>query len=333
MTASSPFLCGSGAGLDRENRVTSLLRCLTLVLTVLFVDMALAAGTIYPSGSRIGLTPLAGMTPSKRFTGFEDQASSLAFTFVEMPPEAFRELSAGLTAERLRDQGVSLNARQELKLGGRNAVLIEGEQKAGDAAVRKWLLLVEDPSLTAFVIAQALPGAQNRSADEIKMALATLAIRAPLSIEDQIAALPFRVVDRAGFRPVRTMAGNALLLTDGPKDVVVNAEQPVAILAQSTGPAPPPPQRDAFARSALLSNAIFKDALVERSQGFRQKGADWHEIVARATEIASGAPVVVTQTIRFAPAGYLRMLGVVKADAREATLPRFRALFDGVEPD
>ena len=76
-----------------------------------------------------------------------------------------------------------------------------------------------------------------------------------------------------------------------------------------------------------------KDAVVESTTGqsFRQKGAEWHEIVARATEIASGAPVVVTQTIRFAPAGYVRMLGVVKADAREAVLPRFRTLFDGVE--
>jgi hypothetical protein len=127
------------------------------------------------------------------------------------------------------------------------------------------------------------------------------------------------------------MAGNALFLTDGSKDVVVGAEQPIAIVAQSTAPAPPPPQREAFARSALLSNAIFRDATIERSQGFRQKGAEWHEIVARATEIASGAPVVVTQTIRFAPSGYVRMLGVVKADARDAVLPRFRTLFDGVE--
>jgi hypothetical protein len=159
----------------------------------------------------------------------------------------------------------------------------------------------------------------------------TVAIRPPLAIEDQVAALPFRVTERAGFRPVRTMAGNALFLTDGPKDVVQNAEQPIAILAQSTAPAPLGPQRDAFARAALNANSVFRDVLTERAQSFRQKGAEWHEIVARATEIASGEPVVVTQTIRFAPTGYVRMLGVVKADARDATLPRFRALFDGIE--
>ncbi|MFL5315725.1 MAG: hypothetical protein ACJ8A0_11695 [Microvirga sp.] len=321
--------------------MTPFLRSLALVLSVLVGSAALAAAAlaaaalaaevVFPPGSRIGLAPLAGMAPSKRFTGFEDAGQGVAFTFVEMPPDAYREIASGLTAERLKEQGIELKAREELKLGDRNAVLAAGEQKLGELTLRKWFLVVEDPSLTALVIGQALPEAQSRPAAAIKAALTTLAIRPPLAIEDQVSALPFRLTERAGFRPVRAMAGNALFLTDGVKDVVVGAEQPIAIVAQSTAPAPPPPQREAFARQALLSNAIFRDATIERSQGFRQKGAEWHEIVARATEIASGAPVVVTQTIRFAPAGYVRMLGVVKADAREAVLPRFRTLFDGVE--
>src|SRR5215218_1119581 len=320
--------------LPRETRLTPFLRSLALALGFLvggatLAGAALATEAVFPPGSRIGLAPLAGMVPSKRFTGFEDAGQGVAFTFVEMPSDAYREIASGLTAERLKDQGIELRTREELKLGDRNAVLAAGEQKLGELTLRKWFLVVEDPSLTALVIGQALPEAQSRPAAAIKAALTTLAIRPPLAIEDQVSALPFRLTERAGFRPVRAMAGNALFLTDGVKDVVVGAEQPIAIVAQSTAPAPP--QREAFARSALLSNAIFRDATIERSQGFRQKGAEWHEIVARATEIASGAPVVVTQTIRFAPSGYVRMLGVVKADARDAVLPRFRTLFDGVE--
>jgi uncharacterized heparinase superfamily protein len=109
------------------------------------------------------------------------------------------------------------------------------------------------------------------------------------------------------------------------------AEQPIVIVAQATGPAPPAAQRDSFARSVLFTNNIFKDVLIERSQGFRQKGADWHEIVARGNDAQSGTPVVLTQTIRFAPDGYLRMLGVVRAEARDEVLPRFRAIFDAVQ--
>jgi hypothetical protein len=299
---------------------------------LLILPAAAAAEPRFPPGSRIGMAPLPETEISKRFTGFEDQAKGLAFTFVEMPRESYPELATGLTAERLKEQGVTLKKREEIKVGERNAVLVAGEQSLGQVAVRKWLLVVEDPTMTAFVIAQSLPGTEQRSDAEIKAALATVAIRPPLAIEDQIAALPFRITERAGFRPVRVMAGNSLFLTDGPKDTVAKAEQPIVIVAQSTGPAPPPgPQRDGFARSALYANNIFKDLVLERAQSFRQRGADWHEIVARGADAASGEPVVLTQTIRFAPDHYVRMLGVVKAEARDAAMPRFRAVFDGVE--
>jgi hypothetical protein len=305
-------------------------RSLALVLCLLLSSAASAAGPVFPPGSRIGMEPLPETQLSKRFTGFEDQ-KGLAFTFVEMPREAFQDLAGGLTVERLKDQGVALKNREEMKLGERNALLVSGEQNLGQVAVRKWLLVVEDPTMTAFVIAQALGAPGQRSEAEIKTALASIAIRPPLALEDQIAALPFRVTERAGFRPVRVMAGNSLLLTEGPKDTVAGAEQPIVILAQSTSPAPPATQRDSFARSALYANGLFKDLVLERAQGFRQRGADWHEIVARGAEAQSGEPVVLTQTIRFAPDHYVRMLGVVRADARDAALPRFRAVFDGVE--
>jgi hypothetical protein len=309
------------------------LRSLALVLCLVTSLAAAAAGPVFPPGSRIGMAPLPDTAISKRFTGFEDPAKGLAFTFVEMPPEAFQELAAGLTAERLKDQGVALKTREELKLGDRNAVLVAGEQSLGQTAVRKWLLVVEDPSMTAFVIAQAIGADAQRPDAEIKAALASVAIRPPLALEEQIKALPFRVTDRAGFRPVRVMAGNSLLLTDGPKDTVAGAEQAIIIVAQSTNPAPPGPQRDGFARQALFANGIFKDLVLERAQGFRQRGSDWHEIVARGTDVQSGEPIVLTQTIRFAPDHYVRMLGVVKADARDAALPRFRTVFDGVEAE
>jgi hypothetical protein len=48
--------------------------------------------------------------------------------------------------------------------------------------------------------------------------------------------------------------------------------------------------------------------------------------------VASGRPVVVSQALRFAPDHYVRVVGVVRADARDAMLPRFRTISDAVEP-
>jgi hypothetical protein len=157
-------------------------------------------------------------------------------------------------------------------------------------------------------------------------------IRPELTLDQQVAALPFRIGDPAGFRPVRVLAGNSVLMTQGPKDQMTGLEQPILVLAQAIQPPPQPEQRDAFARTALASNQTMKDFIVERSQSYRQNGVDWHEIVARATDTPSGTPVVVAQTIRFAPDGYLRAVGVVRADQRDGVLAKFREVVDSVQP-
>jgi hypothetical protein len=308
-----------------------ILRALVLCFVCASSAAALAAEPVFPPGSRVGLVPPKDMTLSKRFTGFEDARKGNALTLLEMPAEAFRELSSSFTPENLKGQGFEVKAREDIRIGERNAVLLSGRQTTAGTTVRKWLLVVEDPSLTPFVVGQAMVDDQELADSDMRAALTSLVVRPPLGMDQQLEALPFRLPEKAGFRPVRVMGGNALFMTDGPKDVVPAAEQPIVIVAQATGPAPPAAQRDSFARSVLFTNNIFKDVLIERSQGFRQKGADWHEIVARGNDAQSGTPVVLTQTIRFAPDGYLRMLGVVRAEARDEVLPRFRAIFDAVQ--
>ena len=76
-------------------------------------------------------------------------------------------------------------------------------------------------------------------------------LRPALTLTQQVDALPFRIGDMAGFRPVRVMAGNSVLLTAGPKDQMQNLEQPILVLAQAVQQPPTAEQRDAFARAAL----------------------------------------------------------------------------------
>jgi len=309
-----------------------MIRCLVLIALLVVATPTFAAEAIFPPGSRIGLLPPKDMAPSKRFTGFENPNKGASISFIEMPPEAYTQLASGLTAEALKSQGVTLKAREEIKLGQQKALLISGEQAAGGVTIRKWLLTTADSTMTAFVIAQSAVSKDGYTDTQMREALRSISIRQPLALEEQIAALPFHIADRAGFRPVRALTGNSLLLTDGPKDVAKDLEQPILIVASSISPPPPSSEaRELFARGALTSNQNLKDVAIERSQSFRMKGDDWHETVARATDAASGQPVVVMQTIRFQSDSYLRMVGVTRADARDQVLPRFRAIIDSVE--
>jgi hypothetical protein len=307
------------------------LAAFSILIALAPTGTASAAEVVFPPGSRVGLAPPSDMEVSQRFTGFESRLKKAVITAVEMPPEAFAELSGGLTAENLKRQGLTVTSRDTFKVAGGEAVLVEGDQSGGSAPVRKWLLVVKEPTMTAFLIGQMLGEGGTETAREMREALKTVAIRAPRELSEQIEALPFRLADLAGFRPVRVLGGNSVLLTEGPDDVVHDVAQPVLMVAQSTV-VPPREQRDAFARAALRSNNTLKDISVERAQSFRQSGADWHEIVAKATDVASGQPVVVTQALRFAPDHYIRVLGMVRAEARDEVLSRFRAVSDAVEP-
>lgn len=303
---------------------------LSILAGLALTAAAPAAEVVFPPGSRIGLAPPPDMDVSQRFTGFESRSKNAVITAVEMPPEAFADLSGGLTAENLKRQGITMTSRETFPVASGEAVLVEGDQKEGGTPVRKWLLVVKEPTMTAFVIGQKL-GGEAAAGREMRDALKTVAIREPRGLDEQLSALPFRLGDMAGFRPVRIMSGNSVLLTEGASDVIRNAEQPVLVIARSTG-LPPRDQRDAFARAALRSNTTLRDIVIERSQGFRQSGADWHEILAKAVDIPSGQPVTVTQTLRFAHDHYVRVLGMVRAEARDEMLPRFRAVSDAVEP-
>jgi hypothetical protein len=304
-----------------------LLAALGLILTL---QGASAADPIFPPASRVGIVPLDDMVLSKRFSGFENSEKATAITFSEMPPEAYNDLVAGLTKDALKRQGIDVTARESLKIGAASGILISGAM-TGRVKGRKWVLAVKGADMTALLIAQVEGGAEGYSEQQMRKALTSVALRAPVPLDEQIAALPFRIGDKAGFRPVRVLAGNSVLLTDGPLDTVKRLEQPVVILAISLSPPPISEQRDRFARAALVSNQSIKQVAVERAESFRMKGQDWHETVAKAVDTASGEPIIVMQTIRFDADRYVRMVGIARIDQRAEVMPRFRSVVDSID--
>ncbi|MBY0251309.1 MAG: hypothetical protein K2X54_08000 [Methylobacterium organophilum] len=294
---------------------------------------ARAGDPVYPAGSRFGFDPPADMSLSRRFSGFERKEGGATVSVVELPANAFAELVSGFTDANLLSQGFAVEKREEVKIGDNEGMLYTGEQPADPGssapAIRKWILVVGTPTVTGLIIAQALPDAETEAS--MRKMVTGVTLRPALSLTQQVDALPFRIADMAGFRPVRVMAGNSVLLTSGPKDQMQNLEQPILVLAQAVQQPPGAEQRDGFARAALVSNQTLKDFVIERAQSYRSNGVDWHEIVARALDQPTNQPVVVMQTIRFAPDGYIRALGVVRQDQRDGVLAKFRQVVDSVQ--
>jgi hypothetical protein len=308
-------------------------RLLRLVVTALLAvgaaPLALAAEPVYPPGSRIGIVPPAGMTLARGVSGFRDPETGAGILLVELPPDAFPNLRATLTDQALKAQGFQLLSRETIPLGAGDGTLVTGEQREGGGRkLVKSMLLGADQANTVLVMGQMPPQASVKTIAEVQKALRTTVLRPVLSLDERIASLPFTIVDRAGLRPIRTMSGNALLLTDGPNDTIKDADQPALIVAQSFNPSPPAAQRETFARQSLASNSFVKDTVLERSQSFRQGGTDWHELVATGKDAVSGTPIVVMQTIRFEPDSFIRSIGIARPAAREEAFARFRRVVD-----
>lgn len=292
----------------------------TLSLCMGMITPTFAAEPSFPPAVSIGLVPPPGMTPSTSFAGFEHR-SGASIVIVEMPAEAYQPIVADFTPERLRQTGfVASRESQPLAISGGEGRLLRGSQTANGLVYAKWVAVVKGQAGVGIVTVQVperakaeVPGAA------VEAALRTIAFRAPRSLNDQIAALPYAVGDMAGFRPVRVLAGSSLLLTNGPKDADPDATQTLVIIAASMGQAAVAKgQEIAFARKAFGNLANLKDIAVTDEN----RSTSGPQVVVRlrgsAKHAKSDRPMGLTQTVLFNDRGYLRVIGVAPPDARDA---------------
>jgi hypothetical protein len=298
---------------------------------------ARAQAPTYVAGTGVGLVPPKGMTPAKGFSGFEDSGTGASILVAEFPPEAYAQLVTTFTPEGLAASGVQASgAAVDWKVqGGQAGRLVRGKQTAHGTVFRKWLLLAKGPSSTVMLSVQ-VPDAKSASFPDatVETALKTVALKAPPGLEEKAAALPFRIGDRAGFRPVRVLAGSGLMLTEGPSDVVTDASQPVVIVASALGAAGAQDKasREALAQQAFASIAGVSDVTIVSQTMEEKDGVGWSRIEGRGTYRSSMEAVSTLQHVRFEKGGYVRVVAIARSLDKDKLLPRVDALAASVTP-
>ncbi|MFB0491126.1 hypothetical protein ABIE45_003712 [Methylobacterium sp. OAE515] len=301
-------------------RLAALLALLTAPLA------ARAAEPVFPANASVGLVPPPGMTPAKTFAGFEHW-SGASIVIAEMPPEAYPQLVERFTPETLRATGFEAQgAGEPLAVAGGEGRILRGSQAANGLTYTKWVAIVRGAPGTGLVTVQVPQTADAQvPGPAVEAALRTIGFRAPASLSDQIAALPYTVGDLGGLRPVRVFMGSGLLLTDGPKDVDPEGTQALAIVTPSMGQvAVPAGGEGALARKAFLGGLPqITDVAVTGEDRSVRAGATVVRLQGTAKDARSGRSLRVTQTMLFARSGYLRLLGVAGPDQTRA--------LDGIE--
>jgi hypothetical protein len=307
---------------------------LFFLIALLFANLAppaLAADAVYPPGSRIGLVPLPGMTPSSNFSGFEDRDKRVALVIVALPAAAYPDIEKTTTPESLQKQGMTLDAREEVTHPLGKAMLFLGHQQIEGQRIHKWVLVIGASELTALVTVQVPEGAQSAYPDAaIRTALMSVAVRATVPAEEQLSLLPFRVSELAGFKVGGVIAGRAVMLTDGKADDAKAIDTHILVAIAAGAPAQAS-DRSRFAQEVFEGVPNLKDLRISSSEPLRIGGAQGHQIMARGRDGATGDEVTIVQWLRFGGSAYLHLVGVARSDGWTQAYARFRQVRDGIE--
>ena len=317
----------------RSSAVAVALWALTLSIGASWSGPAAAADAVFPTASRIGLVPPAGLDPATSFPGFEDNAKSAFIRLIALPPEAFAQIDKTMTNDALKKQGMAVEKRETMKFPTGNAVLVLVRQDTPLGRLRKWLLIAPLENVTAMVSFEMQAGSPPRFSDDaVRKTLKTLVTRPSVPDSEQLMLVPFRLSDTAGLRLVRVVPGAAAQFTDGPKDTLEALEQPQLVIAAAAGGPQQTSDRDQFARNAMSGLPPLKEVRIASSESMRIGGQAGHEVRARGLDPQTGTEVEIVQWLRFGTGAYLRILGLAPKEHWTESFMRFRAVRDGLEP-
>jgi len=288
---------------------------------------------IFPAGSRLGLVPPPGMVPSRTFQGFEEPGTKAAILLTTLPADAYEQLAKSMVPETMKKEGIEVERREAFELPAGKGFVLTGRQTIEKERYRKWLLIASADDLTALVNVQVPEQATNYSAEAVRAAFATLAVRAQIPEAEQLTLIPFRIGELAGFHVEDVLPGRAIVLVDPPSQTAdgasATAKARMFISALPGGPGEAA-DRDNFARVAFGQIVGIKDVRLQDAGPLRIANQPGYQTLAKAKDAGTGIDVMVVQWLRFGSGGFLRMIGIARADVWPEMFGRLRAVRDGV---
>jgi hypothetical protein len=308
-------------------------RLLFLPVLLVLLPAAFAAEPVFPPGSRIGLVPPAGMVASSAFQGFEDRANGAMLVVTELSAQTYDKVAQDFAPEKMRLSGMEPVARETIPLPGGTGLLVAARQSENGIAMRKWALLARTEDMTVILVATLPDAAKDSYPDAaLRSALGSVTVRPKLLPEEMLGILPYRLEDLGGFRLLRASPAGTAVLTLGPNDTTLPAEQPYFTIALRGAEPPQASERDRFALRALTAFVGRPDLRVVNSAQVRFGGEQGHEIVAESRDPRTGDELMLVQWLRFGTTGFVQMFGTARKDQWTAVLPRMRTLRDGFAP-
>jgi hypothetical protein len=307
----------------RHLTVAALLLCAT--------GPALAADVTYPTGVRLGLTPLVGLVRAKTFSGFESEDQTVKVLVTELPADAFNDVKAAFSKpDAAGSTGIKPLA---LETAAGPAYYTVETAKEGANTVKRYSMMLSGGTFSGYVAVQVPESATKIYTDDaVRQMFASAMTRKEVPTEEQLSMLPFKVTELGDFKNVRTLApGSALVLADGNETTGFEPE-PFMVIGVIGATPPNPEDRARYAQETATRIPGVRDWKVTMSEPIRIDGQPAFETRLDATSGKDNTSVTVVQWLRFGGPNMLRIIGSAPRDKWSEAFPRFRAVRDGIQP-
>ena len=306
----------------------------TLLAVILFsasVNTAIAADPVFPSGIRVGLTPLIGLGPAKTFVGFETEDQGVKVLVTELPAAAYGEVESAFKANPQGSGGVK---PESLETSAGKAYYTIANATDGTNSVRRYPMILPGGDFSGYIAVQVPENASRIYTDDaVRQMFASAVVRKEVPVDEQLGMMPFKIGDLSAFKNVRMLApGAAIILADNTEEVGFESAPFMVIGIMGSAPAQPD-DRGRFAQQAATMIPGVRDARITMSEPVRIDGVAGYETRIDATSGKDNTPVTVVQWLRFgSPTSSLRIIASAPRGDWPAAFPRFRAVRDGIAP-
>ena len=269
------------------------------------------------------------MTPGKSFQGFEDRANRVVLLVSEVSAQTYDRIAEDFSSEAIRRTGMEELSRETLPLSAGEGLLVVTRQGQNGTALRKWALLARNDDLTVTIIGVVPEAARDAYPDTaMRAALASVVVRAKLTPDEMRAVLPYRLDDLGGFRLMRASPDGTAVMTLGPQETSLPAEQPYFMITPRAVEPPAADERDRFAQRTMAGFLQRPNVRIVNSEQMRISGVPGHQIVALSQDERTGDELVMVQWLRFGP-GVVQMFGIARRDRWDDVFARMRTVRDG----
>lgn len=300
------------------------LKVLVLALMLGMIPINLLAGeaSMIP-GTRVRLTPPNGFMAAERFSGYFQEDSDASIMVTEIPGP-FSEMASGLTnVAELAKRGLLLMATEEVMASGQSALLVKVQQTAYDGRFLKWILVLGNEQESVLITATFAREQEKLLGTRLRESLLSVKWE-PEQLASLSEAINFSLKEQGDLK-IAGRFSNALLYTRGGVVPSPSPDAPLFVAAPSLSQKIADPE--IFAKNRLLATENLTDVKLELSQVIALDGLKGYEILAEATDRASGKPLMVYQVILFDEDFYYYVLqGQVGTASRANYLPIFKAI-------